>query len=627
MSPRSTVVPWTVPQHADDMLPMRNGSLRAVLECTAPSAATDELVAVLSLLPHATQVVMRARRATISDDASVWYRLRASQASLLSELTGGPPAFVRRVLVTIPWDVREGGDGPTMLGARVGEARRRLDRERLATTSLRGPELAAIAAIEVVHEGRCEVRTGDRLVRTLIVTGPHERLQVHELDAIDCDHDLSLHIRPVGGSRLIELGACMTLWADTRGALDAATERTETLLRVQGVRLRRPYLQALPALMSGMPLGLDVANVVRVLPRPNEVERADDHPLLYGADPGTRRPLTLDRLALPNANAVVLGRPGDRFRVLALELIRARLDGLEVHVIDAAGRYAPVVDALEGRAIAPGAFDVFTVPKGPSGDLESRIRVVVALIELMAGDLKPAVLGAVEDAVAYVFAAHGYTHDGGGGDPPTLNEITAALERHEHGTDDAASSELRLLVQRLERGEPATVGRLLERRSSPPSLGPLSVHNLAASPPDVRPAAGLLSLDRLWRYAYNDRQVLLLDGVDEMLGGTAAEIVAGLMAASATRRTGLTVATADVIAILGGPLRKAALEAGIKVLLGQEPATMQPLAEAFRLTPAEQAWLLGAAPEEGLLLAGGRRLAFRAVASDEEERLISGGTR
>ena len=42
------------------------------------------------------------------------------------------------------------------------------------------------------------------------------------------------------------------------------------------------------------------------------------------------------------------------------------------------------------------------------------------------------------------------------------------------------------------------------------------------------------------------------------------------------------------------------------------------LAELFRLTPAEQSWLLSAQRGEGLLMAQGRRVPFRVIATEED---------
>src|SRR5262249_34890186 len=150
----------------------------------------------------------------------------------------------------------------------------------------------------------------------------------------------SFHLQPACRHDLVELSAYVTLWAETRDALDIATERAEALLAADGVRVRRPYLQAEPALVSGMPLCLDLVGARRALAAGRlrscdapSVRHDADRRLLYGLDPGSGQPLTFDRFALPNANAVVLGEAPARSRVLALELARARLAGRQVHVI------------------------------------------------------------------------------------------------------------------------------------------------------------------------------------------------------------------------------------------------------------------------------------------------------
>ena len=605
----STIAPVAVQRHGD-VLRTRDGTLRAVVECAA-CTSPDLALSAATGLRHPAQVVLRSRRAAITEDAHRRDRLRASQAILLSGLVGRVPAFIRRVFVIVREEAAD----------RVSA---RLDEIGLDPVRLTGRDLAAIAMVDIVSESRCEVRAGEAWARTLIVTRSPDRVSVGDLDAIDFEYDLSVHVLPVGRSDLVEQSAYLTLWAATRGSLDVATERAEAMLTARGIRTRRPYLQAVPALASAMPLGLDLIQATRVVPQPAIVERAAEHRILYGADPGTARPLTLDRLALPNPNALILGGAEERSRVLALELVRARLDGLDVHVIDGSGRYAQIVSALDGRSVAPTDFDAMSVPKGPNGcGLESRIRTLLAVVELIAGGLAPADFSAIEDALAFVYASRGHTQDGAGDDAPTLGEIVAALTRRAGG-----KSELATLAHALERHVAGAGGRLFQRRHSPLALGRLSVHDLTRTPSDVRPAAALLSLDRLWHDAPSDRRsLLLLDGVDAMLHDAAAEILRDVMAASVARKWGLTVATHDVAAVLCGPLRPAALDAGLTVLLRQEPAVIESLADAFRLTPAEQSWLLDAAPDEGLLIADGRRLAFRAVASDEEERLISGGTR
>ena len=75
--------------------------------------------------------------------------------------------------------------------------------------------------------------------------------------------------------------------------------------------------------------------------------------------------------------------------------------------------------------------------------------------------------------------------------------------------------------------------------------------------------------------------------------------------------------------VLGSPLGEPVVtNSALQVLMKQSPRAMPQVAQLFRLTPAEQSWLLNARPGEGLLLASAKRVPFPAIASDEEARLI-----
>lgn len=630
MATRTTTRSWLSAQRVgDDIIRLRDGGLRAVLECGAP--AVGAALEAIATIDHRAQVVIPVRQPAVGDDAPIATRLRASFATLLSELSDGRRPVVRRLLVVVPGYADDADGASTSLVERAAEVGRRLQRANLDPVRLSGGALDDLLGFDVVHEGRCEVRTDRGIARTLIVTRCAERLRPELLDALPCDHDLSFHTAPERSHGLVELSAYVTLWAASRETIDAANEQAQALLATHGVRARRPYLQAEPALVSTMPLGLDLAGCGRALParavplgtRANGPLPDEGRALLYGVDPGTRRPLTLDRFGLPNPHALVLGDATARSRFLILEALRARLAGRPVHMIDSTGSYRSAVTALDGRAVSAVGFDPLAVPAGP-GALESRVQLLTALIERIAGELTEATRAAVTDAVAFAYAARGYSREAGrdaGLTPPTLDEIAAALERR---GASAGCGELPLRLRAYVGGD----GRRLLGRRPLPQLGPLSIHDLTVLPETERPAAALLALDRLWRGVPRNRSALVLvDALDATLRhGAPVAFLTSLMAAP-ERRLGLTLAADDATALLGGPLRAAAADAGLTVLLRQQPTpAAERLAEAFRLTPAEQSWLLQASVEEGLLIAEGRRLAFRSVASDEEARLISGGT-
>jgi hypothetical protein len=631
LASRSTMRSW-LPAYrlGEDVVRLQDGSLRAVLECGASLATHATLLGVLRTLLYPTQIVVQARRPAVGDETPILTRLRASHASLMSRLSGRDSTFVRRLLVVVSCVTGEDGEAGSLLRTRTDDLQQRLDRQDLASVRLSGRELDAVAVHDGVQEGRCEVRLGGCLARTLIITRLLERLCVDSLDAVECEHQLSFHIQPMSRPDHTEVSAYVTLWAETRDALDVATERAEALLVAQGVRARRPYLQAEPALVSGLPLCLDQVAARRVLTaaqlRPSDSPPAGrgGEPLLYGIDPGTSQPLLLDRFALSNPNAVVFGEARARSRLLNLELTRARLAGRHVHLIGQNGAYGKALAALGGRLVAPSAFDPFSVPD-QGGGLESRIQALLAVIELIAGGLPPAASAAVEDAIAFTYAAHGYSYESNdsGLSPPVLDEICSALLRR----GESSQAELDALGSRLEQYTAGAGRRLFDRRPSPPQLGPLSVHDLTGLPPEDQPAGALLSLDRVWRSMSREHSSLVvLDEADQVLTGKAGLFVSRLMATAAEGGLGLTLATGEVAAALSAPVRDAVLGAGLTVLLRQTPAVLEPLAEAYRLTPAEQSWLLRAPADEGLLIAQDRRLAFRAIASDEEEQLITGGT-
>ncbi len=613
----------------EDVVRLQDGSLRAVLECGASVVTPGTLLRALSTLRYPTQIVMQARRASVSDDTPVLVRLRAWHAVLRSRLSGRDAAFLHRLLVVVPCDRKEDSEAATLLGARAAEVQQRLNQADLDAVRLDGRELDAVSVLDRVQEGRCEVRLDGRLARTLIITRLPERLRADSLDVLDCEHQISLHVQPTSRPDHAEVGAYVTVWAETRDGLDVATERAQAFLVAQGVRARRPYLQAEPALVSGMPLCLDLVGARRVLTvdqlrasDSTDVQRGGEHALLYGVDPGTRQPLTLDRFALSNPHALVLGEAHARSRLLTLELARARLAGRHVHLIGPNAAYEKALAALGGRLIAASTFDPFSMPD-QEGGLESRIQALLAVIELMADGLTPAASAAVEDAIAFTYAAHGYSYESNdpGLAPPVLAEVCSALLRRGAHVSESSQAELDALASRLERYTAGAGRRLFERRASPPRLGPLSVHDPARLPAEDQPAATFLSLDRVWRSVSRGHAALVvLDEAHQTLTGKPGQLVARLMATGAERRLGLTLATDAVAAVLRSPVRDAVLGSGLTVLAAEL------LAEAYGLTPAEQSWLLRASADEGLLIAQDRRIAFRAIASDEEEQLITGGT-
>jgi type IV secretory pathway VirB4 component len=285
------------------------------------------------------------------------------------------------------------------------------------------------------------------------------------------------------------------------------------------------------------------------------------------------------------------------------------------------------VASLGGEVIAirPGSqagLDPFAVTGSSPGALTTRIATLTTFLDLLAGPLGPRQRAEVEDAISLAFAKAGFA-DGESVDDltwPRLADVTARLGAN-RATEDVAV--------RLERyvGGP---GRWLfnQTAAAASSNTGSAAYVLAGLPEEERTPAMFLVLDRVWsRLA--DSSIPTLVVVDEawwlMRHRETAAFLFRLVKTSRKRRAGLTLITQDVGDVLASPDGEPMIaNSALQILMKQAPQAMPRLAELFRLTQAEQSWLLNAQRGEGLLVARGKRVPFQVIATDEESRLIEG---
>jgi type IV secretory pathway VirB4 component len=155
------------------------------------------------------------------------------------------------------------------------------------------------------------------------------------------------------------------------------------------------------------------------------------------------------------------------------------------------------------------------------------------------------------------------------------------------------------------------------------------VFSLRDLPDELKAAGTLLVLDSLWRRvsdpAGRRRRLVVVDEAWLLMREPEGARFLFRLAKSARKLwCGLTVVTQDAADLLGSELGQAVVaNAATQVLLRQAPQTIEALAEAFRLSEGEKAFLLAARQGEGILAGGGERVAFRAVASSAEHRLVT----
>jgi hypothetical protein len=458
-------------------------------------------------------------------------------------------------------------------------------------------------------------------------------------DAMDLQDSLAR-----GDQRLFATSFYATAFGESQEALDAASTRLEALLGSMLLHSRRLILQMEPGFISSLPLGVDRVGLQRYLTTSvlaatfpfTGSDLNSPSGLLYGVSPQSKSPVVLDNFALNNHNEVVFATSGAGKSYLAkLKLIRGHLAGIHFQVIDPEGEYVPIVEALGGGAVplhpgVPVGLNAFAIPHDEPGALSQRIASLLTFFDLLAGGTTPNQRAVAEEALSFSYASNGYTDEGGNDKltPPDLAEVHAALSRRADRWERRTRSEVEELALRLERYV-SGAGRWLFAGAGEVRLGAgPTAYVLSGLPEEDRAPAMFLVLDHIWgSLAHNQTRLLIV--VDEgwrlMQHSETARFVQALAKTLRKRNAGLLLLTQDVSDVLQTPVGEAVVtNASSQVLMRQAPQAMPRLTDLFTLTEAEVSWLLSAQQGEGLLLAAGKRVPFRTVASRVEAEIIAG---
>lgn len=439
-----------------------------------------------------------------------------------------------------------------------------------------------------------------------------------------------------GSQRLFDATLSFTVWAEGADELEARTRSLEALLGTRLIHTRRLFFQMRAGLLATLPLGdarvatsrvLSTAALAASFPFSGNDVRSRTG-LLYGINASTKSAVVLDRFSLENHNAVVFATSGaGKSYLVKVELARALLAGARCLVIDPEGEYASLLGSM-GAVVVPvrpgvaTGLDVFALPGGAPGTLSVRISTLTTLLGLLFGGLEARERAGVEEALAQAYAHAGFV-DGGpiaGLIPPRLAAVQAHL---------ASRPDLERVAQLLARYVSGPNAWLFEpAEDGLPPRGASAVYVLAGLPEEARAAAMFIVLDRIWT-SLADSACPTHVVVDEawwlMRHPDTASFLFRLVKTARKRRAGLTLVTQDVSDVLAHPDGEAVItNSALQILMKQAPQALPRLAELFRLTQAEQSYLLGAQRGEALLVAQGRRVPLRVVATDEEARLIEG---
>ncbi len=487
--------------------------------------------------------------------------------------------------------------------------------------------LAAPVAAERLRKQRARLESARR------IDLDRGRLVDPELEvAAEDAHDLARRVAR-GEGRLFRVGLYMTVTAANARALEVECARLRGLCASLLLATHSCTFRALQGWTSTLPLGVDRLRMHRTFdtqalaaafPFVTTGLPSSGDGVLYGISKGGGA-VVWDRFAQANYNSVILARSGAGKSYLAkLEALRSLYRGVEVLVVDPENEYERLADAVGGTYVrlgGPGVhINAFDIGDEPEAYTQRALFVHTLVSTLLGATLDGAARAALDRAVVAAYAARGITSDRRTHrrPAPQLADLVLAL-----GDDDSAAA----LHDQLAPFVTGSYRGLFDGPTTAPLDRHLVVFSLRDLPEELKPAGLLLALDVIWRrvVAERRRRFVVVDEAWQLMRQPEGARFLFRLAKSARRHwCGLTVVSQDAADLLGSELGLAVVaNAATQILLRQAPQAMDAIGTAFRLSEGERALLLAAQRGEALLAAGHDRVAFHAIASPEEHRLIT----
>ncbi|WP_329065532.1 VirB4 family type IV secretion system protein [Amycolatopsis sp. NBC_01480] len=467
-------------------------------------------------------------------------------------------------------------------------------------------------------------------------------------------YDLSARVAR-GEGKLYRLGLYLTVHATSEDDLAEQVAAVRALAASLLMNAQPTTYRSLQGWVSTLPLALDLIGMRRTfdtaalaaafpftspdLPPADPTSVAAPDGVLYGFNVGSQGLVHWDRFAADNYNAVILGRSGaGKSYLVKLETLRSLYRQVEVAIIDPEDEYRRLCEAIGGTYIHLGNPEVrinpFDLPiavrpdgrrTAPKDALTRRALFLHTVIGVLLGaELSAPQRAVLDQAILVTYRQAGITSDPRtwSRHAPLLADLTAVLA----GAGDPVAVDLSARLH------PFIEGAFSTMFSGPTTTRPeghLTVFSLRDLPDELRPIGTLLVLDTVWRRVSNPaiRRPRLIT-VDEawllMHDPAGARFLHRMAKAARKHWAGLTIATQDVGDVLATELGKAIISnAATQILLRQAPQAIEEIVATFNLSEGEKQFLISADKGQGLLSTGTQRVAFQALASPQEDALIT----
>ncbi len=441
-----------------------------------------------------------------------------------------------------------------------------------------------------------------------------------------------------GEVRLFQFGLYFTLYAETIEELKTATDQLESTLGGLLIFTKEAIFQMEQGFTTTLPLMNDKISILRNLDTGSlsstfpftSNELTQDDGILYGINRHNNSLIIFDRFKLENANSVVFAKSGSgKSYFVKLECLRYLMLGTDVIIIDPEREYKTLCDAVGGsyldislnsdKRINP--FDLPVDAKESGEDvLRSNIASLHGLINLMVGGLSPEEDSILDKALYETYALKDITVDPESqkNEPPLLTDFHNVLSNM-NGTES-----LRARLTKYVEGSFASLYNQPTNFELKPGFVVFSVRDLEES---LRPIAMYTILNYIWTKIRQEmrRRIMIIDEAWWMMQyDDSAKFLHGLAKRGRKYYLGLTIISQDVEDFLGSRYGKAVVaNSSMQILMKQSTASIDIVADTFNLTEGEKYLLLESDVGEGLFFAGLNHVAFKAVASYSEDKIIT----
>jgi conjugal transfer ATP-binding protein TraC len=442
-----------------------------------------------------------------------------------------------------------------------------------------------------------------------------------------------------GIERFYEFSFYVTIPAPNLEILTQLTKLIESTLGSLMVVTKHAYLDMQNGFISTEPFGIDRLSVTRNMDTTSlsttfpftSAELSSEKGILYGINSQNESFIIFDRFSLENGNMVIFATSGaGKSFFVKLEALRSLMIGSEVIVIDPEAEYRTLADAVGGEFISfsfsspskINPFDLTVIREEGENQLGLKILSLHALFKVIMGPISPIQEALLDQALVATYRTKRTTQDPvtQTKEPPLMEDLYKILNGME--TPDAMD-----LAARIEKFVKGSFVGIFDKQTNISIRNPFTVFSIRALQDALRPIAMFIIMDFIWTLVKKDlrRRVLIVDEAWLMMRyGDSAQFLWSIVKRARKYFLGLTTITQDVEDFLAQDIGKAIVtNSALRLLLKQNAAAIDRLAEVFYLSQGEKQLLLAANVGEGIFFAGPHHAPIRVVASEEEYALIT----